>query len=78
VTTLGTGLDVSPLALGASTFGWTSDETASRQVLDSFLEAGGIRQYMVALTSMMAFTRLELTGGQRSALDEVSARVPRP
>ena len=28
------------------------------------------------LTSMMAFTRFELTVGQRSALDEVSARVP--
>jgi aryl-alcohol dehydrogenase-like predicted oxidoreductase len=28
------------------------------------------------LTSMMAFTRFELTVGQRSALDDVSARVP--
>jgi aryl-alcohol dehydrogenase-like predicted oxidoreductase len=28
------------------------------------------------LTSMMAFTRFELTAGQRSALDDVSARVP--
>lgn len=28
------------------------------------------------VTSVMAFTRFELTGGQRSALDEVSARVP--
>jgi aryl-alcohol dehydrogenase-like predicted oxidoreductase len=37
--TIGMGVDVSPLALG--TFGWTSDETTSRQVLDSFLDAGG-------------------------------------
>ena len=28
------------------------------------------------LTSMMAFTRLELTADQRSALDDVSALVP--
>jgi aryl-alcohol dehydrogenase-like predicted oxidoreductase len=35
------GVDVSPLALGGTTFGWTSDETTSRQVLDSFLDAGG-------------------------------------
>ena len=28
------------------------------------------------LTSMMAFTRLQLTADQRSALDDVSARVP--
>jgi aryl-alcohol dehydrogenase-like predicted oxidoreductase len=41
VTTIGTDIDVSPLALGANTFGWTSDEAVSRQVLDSFLDAGG-------------------------------------
>ena len=41
MTAIGTGIDVSPLALGGTTFGWTSDEAASRQVLDSFLEAGG-------------------------------------
>lgn len=38
---IGIDIDVSPLALGGSTFGWTSDETTSRQVLDSFLDAGG-------------------------------------
>jgi aryl-alcohol dehydrogenase-like predicted oxidoreductase len=38
---MGLGTDVYPLALGGSTFGWTSDETTSRQVLDSFLDAGG-------------------------------------
>jgi aryl-alcohol dehydrogenase-like predicted oxidoreductase len=41
VTTIGLGLDVYPLVLGGSTFGWTSDEITSRQVLDSFLDAGG-------------------------------------
>jgi aryl-alcohol dehydrogenase-like predicted oxidoreductase len=41
VTTTGLGVDVYPLALGGSTFGWTSDETTSRQVLDSFVDAGG-------------------------------------
>ena len=41
MTTTGLGIDVYPLALGGSTFGWTSDETTSRQVLDSFLDAGG-------------------------------------
>lgn len=41
MTTIGLGVDVSPLALGGSTFGWTSDEITSRQVLDSFLDAGG-------------------------------------
>jgi hypothetical protein len=53
--TLGMGIDVYPLALGGSTFGWTSDEATSRQV---------------------AFTRFGLTVGQRSALGDVSARVP--
>ena len=38
---MGTGIDTSPLVLGASTFGWTSDESTSRQVLDSFLDSGG-------------------------------------
>ncbi|MCO5974650.1 aldo/keto reductase [Actinoallomurus soli] len=35
------GIDVYPLALGGSTFGWTSDEITSRRVLDGFLDAGG-------------------------------------
>src|SRR5580693_1100456 len=39
--TIGMGIDVSPLALGGTTFGWTSDEATSWQVLDSFLDAGG-------------------------------------
>jgi len=38
---MGLGTGVYPLALGGSTFGWTSDENTSRQVLDSFLDAGG-------------------------------------
>ncbi|GGN91867.1 NADP-dependent aryl-alcohol dehydrogenase [Actinoplanes lobatus] len=38
---IGAGLEVFPLALGGNTFGWTSDETASHQVLDAFVEAGG-------------------------------------
>ncbi|WP_037572131.1 aldo/keto reductase [Phaeacidiphilus oryzae] len=41
MTAIGNGIEVSPLALGGSTFGWTSDATASRQVLDGFLHAGG-------------------------------------
>ncbi|WP_433186853.1 aldo/keto reductase [Actinoallomurus sp. CA-150999] len=35
------GIEVFPLALGGNTFGWTSDETSSRQVLDAFVAAGG-------------------------------------
>ena len=34
-------LDVFPLALGANTFGWTSDEAASHDIIDAFLGAGG-------------------------------------
>jgi len=34
-------LDVFPLALGGNTFGWTSDDTTSVQVLDAFVEGGG-------------------------------------
>ena len=41
MTAIGTGIEVSPLALGGTTFGWTSDEADSRHVLDSFLDAGG-------------------------------------
>ncbi|MET0979025.1 MAG: aldo/keto reductase, partial [Paeniglutamicibacter terrestris] len=39
---LGTSnLDVFPLNLGGNTFGWTSDEATSHQVLDAFVQAGG-------------------------------------
>ncbi len=34
-------LDVLPLSLGGNTFGWTSDEQQSRDVLDAFTAAGG-------------------------------------
>ncbi|MGV8882847.1 MAG: aldo/keto reductase [Rhodoglobus sp.] len=34
-------LDVFPLALGGNTFGWTSDEATSVQVLDAFVQGGG-------------------------------------
>lgn len=37
----GSDLEVFPLALGANTFGWTSDEPTSHAVLDAFLAAGG-------------------------------------
>lgn len=36
-----TGLMVSEICLGTMQFGWTSDEDHSRQVMDSFHEAGG-------------------------------------
>ncbi|WP_216898374.1 aldo/keto reductase [Nocardia alni] len=36
-----TGIDVFPLVLGGNTFGWTSDETTSHQVLDAFVAGGG-------------------------------------
>jgi aryl-alcohol dehydrogenase-like predicted oxidoreductase len=39
--TIGFGVDVYPLALGGTTFGWISDEATSQQVLDSFVDAGG-------------------------------------
>jgi aryl-alcohol dehydrogenase-like predicted oxidoreductase len=41
MTAIGIDIDVSPLALGGTTFGWTSDEATSQQVLDTFLDAGG-------------------------------------
>ncbi|MFT4471718.1 aldo/keto reductase [Arthrobacter sulfonylureivorans] len=34
-------LKIFPLALGGNTFGWTSDEPSSQQVLDAFADAGG-------------------------------------
>ena len=34
-------LDVFPLALGGNTFGWTSDEQTSHDVLDAFVAEGG-------------------------------------
>jgi aryl-alcohol dehydrogenase-like predicted oxidoreductase len=34
-------LDVYPLALGGNTFGWTSDEATSQQVLDAYTASGG-------------------------------------
>ncbi|MDQ4077702.1 MAG: aldo/keto reductase [Chloroflexota bacterium] len=36
-----TGLKVSPLCLGTMQWGWTADETASFEVMDAFVEAGG-------------------------------------
>jgi aryl-alcohol dehydrogenase-like predicted oxidoreductase len=36
-----TGLKVAALCLGGNTFGWTTDQKASEQVLDAYTEAGG-------------------------------------
>ena len=36
-----TGLKVSEICLGTMQFGWTTDETTSRDVMDAFWEAGG-------------------------------------
>jgi aryl-alcohol dehydrogenase-like predicted oxidoreductase len=36
-----TGLKVAALCLGGNTFGWTTDQTASEEVLDAYTEAGG-------------------------------------
>jgi aryl-alcohol dehydrogenase-like predicted oxidoreductase len=36
-----TGLRVAALCLGGNTFGWTTDQTASEAVLDSYVDAGG-------------------------------------
>ena len=36
-----TGLQVSPICLGGNTFGWTSDQAKSEEVLDAYVEAGG-------------------------------------
>lgn len=42
MTRIGTSdLDVFPLALGANTFGWTSDEPDSHRIIEAFLGAGG-------------------------------------
>ncbi|MEU3985339.1 aldo/keto reductase [Streptomyces sp. NPDC026672] len=35
------GIEVFPLNLGGNTFGWTSDGTTSRMVLDAYVAAGG-------------------------------------
>ncbi len=35
-----TDLDIHPLVLGGNTFGWTSDEQSSFEVLDAFVAAG--------------------------------------
>jgi aryl-alcohol dehydrogenase-like predicted oxidoreductase len=37
----GTGIDVYPVALGGTPFGWTSDEATSHRVLDAFIAGGG-------------------------------------
>jgi aryl-alcohol dehydrogenase-like predicted oxidoreductase len=36
-----TDMEVFPLALGTSSFGWTSDESVSIEVLDAYVAAGG-------------------------------------
>src|SRR5262245_59590663 len=36
-----TGLKVAALCLGGNTFGWTTDQKLSEQVLDAYTEAGG-------------------------------------
>ncbi|HET7342696.1 MAG TPA: aldo/keto reductase [Methylomirabilota bacterium] len=36
-----TGLKVAALCLGGNTFGWTTDQKASEDVLDAYLESGG-------------------------------------
>ena len=36
-----TGLDVHPICLGGNVFGWTADEKASFEVLDTYVELGG-------------------------------------
>ena len=42
MTALGrSGIDVFPLSLGGNTFGWTSDEATSQDVLDAYVAAGG-------------------------------------
>ncbi|MFI8824491.1 aldo/keto reductase [Streptomyces sp. NPDC053431] len=37
----GTALDVHPLCLGGSVFGWTADTSTSHRVLDAYADAGG-------------------------------------
>lgn len=41
VTIGNSNLDIFPLALGGNTFGWTSDENSSFEVLDAFTAGGG-------------------------------------
>ena len=36
-----TGLDVYPICLGGNVFGWSADESQSRDVLDAYVAAGG-------------------------------------
>lgn len=37
----GSGIEVCELCLGGNVFGWTADETESRQVLDGYVDGGG-------------------------------------
>ena len=58
---------------------WARDWLSAAGCLDDSNAVGdraGEVRAMVQLTSMMAFSRFELTVGQRFALDDVSARVP--
>lgn len=36
-----TGLQVAPICLGGNTFGWTTDQAKSEEVLDAYVEGGG-------------------------------------
>lgn len=36
-----TGLQVAPICLGGNTFGWTTDQAKSEEVLDAYMEGGG-------------------------------------
>src|SRR6476619_6158169 len=36
------GMAVAPLALGGNVFGWTADEATSFQLLDAFVDGGGV------------------------------------
>ncbi|MDJ0393773.1 aldo/keto reductase [Rhodococcus sp. G-MC3] len=47
-------LDIYPLALGGNTFGWTSDEDSSFEILDAFTAGGG--NFIDTADSYSAFT----------------------
>jgi aryl-alcohol dehydrogenase-like predicted oxidoreductase len=59
------GLKVAPLALGGNVFGWTADEKASFEILDAFVEAGGI---MIDTADVYSAWVAGNTGGESEAI----------
>src|SRR5688572_24358155 len=55
------GLRVSPLALGAMTFGWGADEAAARRIFDTYVDSAG---NFIDTANMYAQGRSEVMVGE--------------